>query len=157
MEPVITAALIGVSGTLFTTLVANRLKQAYDDRNYTKVPKNRQKAIQGSWTGMVTEKDWANHNIASYRIDVTVISKRRRFLGNGKLTPGTSSIDIRFNGMFFDDKYLLFNYVNANPHIKHYGVAMVELSDDACTMKGEVLFCGFDSPTSRASLEMTHE
>jgi hypothetical protein len=41
--------------------------------------------------------------------------------------------------------------------VKHYGTALIELSDDASSMTGEVLFCGFDSTITRASIEMKHE
>jgi hypothetical protein len=152
MDHTIIAALIGGGCTVLSPIAAHFVRNALDARNYANVPKHRLKAIKGTWIGTVRERNMTHRITSEYPAHFDLFSRGRKIKGSGRTIHPNENIDLLLKGVFLDDKYIEVTYRNAKKAVRHYGVILLELSDDASELKGEVVFCGYDQPISRADL-----
>ena len=138
MDPTVIAALIGALGTLLAPVVTLLI---FERRHFLGIPLERREALTGSWKGLVNQ--YVGPGPSGEPIIFPILIKftlgKKVVRGQATYTWEEESRDILINGGFIDDRYIKFEYKDADPRIIRYGMGMFELSADGHTLLGKLI------------------
>ena len=138
--PVVVAALIAGGVAMTSPIITFIVTKAYEKRFLERMPKGRQKALTGKWSGVGYQEIGPDGQPLDAKLSLDLIANGKTVTGTGDYTfrlRGTDyHIRIVLDGGFFHDRFLKLDYKNADNTAVQFGAIITELSSEGRTLRG---------------------
>lgn len=144
MDAQIVAAIIAGGVAIVSPFLTYAITRAKDHKILGRV-KGQRKAVIGLWKGQIGQP--FNSEVIASDIEITFKAASKLVEGDAQLMYARdhSLMHLKFNGGFFYERFIRFDYHNQDDVVLQFGGAILELSADGKTMTGK--FCGYGSKT----------
>lgn len=154
MDPTVIVAIIGAISTIASAIIANRgtiaMQKKRREKGLIELPAARKEALQGKWKGGGLQREWRKGETVEkdkpHELELELEVDKKLILGSGKATMKELDIDTEWNiigeGKFRHERFLEFEYRNADPATVSFGYFILVLSPNGKELDGELVGFG---------------